>query len=115
MTSSRASGTSETLGSVRRFAAACILCTMIVACSRTEPTPPISDNSASRLLVVEHADTDTAVANARAVLAEFEKREVDYAKLGADLIEGIDNEDPRMIGAAVNGLARQLPRAFDRR
>jgi hypothetical protein len=86
----------------------------LVACSHTEASAPIPDAPADRV-VIAHGDTDAAIANARAVFAELETHKTDYAAAGADLIEGIANEDPQLIGAAVAELARSLPKRISER
>lgn len=96
------------MGLTKNSLAALIATALIAACSRSEPAPPISNSSAGSV-VIGKGDTDAAIANVRAVLAEMETHQVDYAAVGADLLEGILNEDPRLIGTALTRLAKSLP------
>lgn len=83
----------------------------LFACAPAEPVAPPA-LTAPQSFSVRHGDTNTAVENARAVLAEMaeqENRRLDPAALGVALIEGIVNEDPEQIGAALTRIAQRLP------
>ncbi len=83
----------------------------LAACDSSQPIAPISSSSAGNV-VIQKGDTAAAIANARAALAELDMQQQDQAAIGADLLEGIYNEDPRLIGIALTRLAKSLPKNF---
>jgi hypothetical protein len=99
----------------RRFAVASAVCALIAACSRSEPSAPISDASQSSVLVQPRGDIDAAIAQSRAALRAIELQRVDYAGASADLIEEFINEDPQRIGEVLTRVAQSLPNQFNLR
>jgi hypothetical protein len=81
-----------------------------LACGHSEPAPtvdrPARNDSPSQ------RKTDAAVAEALAILAETKQRKVSYTDAGAALMEGLLNDDPRLIGMALTELARGLTQAL---
>ena len=86
-----------------------LISAVAVACRPSDSPPHESD------AVLENADVnldglDAAMAKARAALAEIENRKPDPAAASADLIEGIVNEDPQLIGESLEQLSHSLPK-----
>ena len=95
--------------SKRSLALAICLCAALAACTREAPTAPILQDSSGNT-VIQKGDTTAAIAHARAVLAELDMQQQDQAAIGADLLEGIYNEDPQQIGVALTRFAKSFPK-----
>lgn len=95
--------------SIAALIATALIACGTAACTHSEPAAPISDATPAEV-VIGKGDIDAAIANARAALAELDTSKPDNAAVAADLLEGIFNEDPRLIGAALEQLAKNFPR-----
>lgn len=91
----------------KTFGIACALA--LAACDSSESTAPITSSSTGTV-VIQKGDTAAAIANARAALAELDMQQQDQAAIGADLLEGIYNEDPAQIGVALTRFAKSFPK-----
>ncbi len=97
----------------QNLALASCLCAVFLACDRAAPAAPILRDSSGNA-VIQKGDTAAAIANARAALAELDMQQQDQAAIGADLLEGIYNEDPAQIGSALSRLAKSFPKQDQR-